>query len=142
MQVHAGTTSTVDLHPRQPVQINSLLEVVSHPDDAYCMPISQIQKSIGFICQPDEMGQVTTNFDHGTEAAGLEAAHEVLSGPWAGKQAWLTFVVPPDKFASFKKQKIPGPLLMKKLDIRQRVMKMPLVSRATRSVPMPTWQFF
>ena len=142
MQVHAGVTSEVLLDPRRPVKFASLDEVVTQPASAYCMPTSKTLESIDFVCQPEERGQVTTNLDHGAKAAGLRAAHRVLTDAKAGKQAWLTFVVPPDKFAAFKKQKIEGPLDTKKFNIGQRVMKMPLVSQATRPILMPALRFF
>ena len=84
-----------------------------------------------------EMGQVTTKLGQGADAAGLRAAHAVLNGPKASKQAWMTFVVPPDKFATFKRQEMSGPL-DRKFNIRQHVMKMPLVSQATF---MPSLRF-
>ena len=139
VQLHADATSEVFLAPRHPTKFQSLDEVAAQSASAYCMPISKTQESIDFVCQPDEMGQITTNLHHGAKAAGLRAAYAVLAGPKASKQAWLTFAVPPDKFLSFKRQET-GPLDTKKFNIRQRVLKMPLVSQATQatsSIPMP-----
>ncbi len=129
----ADAASTVHLVPRHQHKFHSLDEVSSQSDSAYCTPISKTQGAIDFVCQPDEMGLVTTNLDPGAKAAGLRDAHAVLNGPKASKQAWLTFVVPPEKFAKFKRQKISGPPDAKKINIRQRVMKMPLIPHAPLS---------
>ena len=141
MQVSAGESSKVILAPRHQVRFQSLDEVSGQSASAYCMPSSKTRESFDFICQPEEMGLVTTSLNHGAKASGLRAVHGILARPKASKQAWLTFVVPPDKFADFNQQKIIGPLNTKKFNIRQRVLKMPLAYQASHTILMPALRF-
>lgn len=138
--MHADATSTISLTPCHQVRFQSLGKVADQPASAYCLPSSSTRQSVDFICQPDELGWITTSFDNGIEAPQLRKAHAVLTGPKAGEQAWLTFIVPPEKFADFKQQKISGRLNPKKVNIKQRVMKMPLVSLTTRTIFAPALQ--
>ena len=72
------------------------------------------------------MGQVTTNLNRGAKAPGLRRFYNALTGPQSGQEAWLTFIVPPDKFDAFRLQKIAGEeKLGQQYSIKQRVISMP-----------------
>ncbi len=71
---------------------------------------------------------------HSVKASALRSAYAVSTGPKTTKamgKAWLTFVVPPDKFSAFRLQDT------KRFRVQQHVFKMPLISKAARIVPLP-----
>lgn len=112
--MHAGTPlEDLSIPACNPCKFKRLTDVGKQLDGVHCLPESEIQESLDFMRQPDE-------------AQGLRKACAVLRGPKEGGQAWLTFIVPPDKFDKFKNQKMRGHLGLKKHNFRQRVLKMPL----------------
>ncbi|KAK9805693.1 hypothetical protein WJX72_012256 [[Myrmecia] bisecta] len=103
-------------------QFASLAEVNQQPDGVHCFPRKKNLQSVDFLRQPDDMGQVTIDLDHGAKAAGLRAAHNVLRAGQNGQAVHLTFVVPSDRYDNFPKQKI-GKVDRKRYPISQRVLK-------------------
>ena len=139
-----GAASTVTILMGHSHKYQSLSEVATQPEHVLCLPESKTEESIDFVCQPNELGHATTNLKHGAKTIGLRKAYAVLRGPQvpqAGGHAWLTFVVPPDKFEQYKLQEIKGPLDGTKCRIRQRVLKMPLTSRAILAIAKPAMLF-
>ena len=124
----AGVSETIDVPPRKAFIYDKVSEVAAQTSQAYCIPKSKTAESVDFICQPGELGQVTINLRHGAKAPGLQNAYSALTGPLKSGYAWLTFVVPPDRFANYKLQQLKS-LDLTRFTIKQRVMKLQISSR-------------
>ncbi|KAK9907683.1 hypothetical protein WJX75_008057 [Coccomyxa subellipsoidea] len=127
--LETGVSSQLVLPAVARHQFTSLAEVNKQPDDVHCFPKKKNLQSVDFLRQPDDMGQVTIDLDHGAKATGLRAAHNVLRAGQSGQAVHLTFVVPSDRYDNFPKQKI-GKIDLKRYPIIQRVLKIPLSGHA------------
>ncbi|KAK9830474.1 hypothetical protein WJX72_011947 [[Myrmecia] bisecta] len=50
---------------------DDLAEVETQPDGVYCIPVSKTAEAIDYICQPDDLGQITINLKHGAKTTDL-----------------------------------------------------------------------
>jgi len=95
---------TLDLaRDAQLVMYDSQEEVRAAPDATYCKPRRKNEASVDAIIQPDKLLQFTVSGSHSIKSEGLQYAVSMLRQP---EKAMLIFVVPPDKYDAFKKQKV------------------------------------
>ncbi len=95
-------------------------------DGVYCHANEPNLIKPDFIMQPNDIGYLNIHMDREVRADGLRKAYAVLRGPKDGSHAWLTWVVPPNKYDDFSEQQVLNKIHLKKFKIRQRVLKFPL----------------
>ena len=145
-ELNAGVATTICLPRRHQVKFQKLHEVKEWPSlpvAAYHRPHSRIEELIDFVCQPDGLGHVTTQLDRGVKGKRLPSGWAAMNATREGYPIWLTFIVPPDKFDAFRKQKILKPWVFNDR-IRQRILKMPLSSQVKctiRAIRTPAFRF-
>jgi hypothetical protein len=111
------------------VFFTSLDQVNSRGTNVYSLPVSKRLAAVDALKQDDMLFQITINEEHGVNGTGLLAAVEQLRAPAAACR--LYFVVPPDKFASFTKQRIKRPRHGPVPSISQLVLELPVMTAAT-----------
>jgi hypothetical protein len=74
-------------------------------NNSYFRPVSKIFESVDSFIKPNLLFQMTGAKDHPCKQTGLRDALEILGNPLKPE---LYFVVPPDRFASFKYQSYHG----------------------------------
>lgn len=115
--------------PVKEFSFTSLDDVAQQEDGTYCIPTSQTFDDIDALLQPDIMFQCTVSASHPASAAGVNNGAKAMR---TTGDVSLVFVVPPERFANFRKQVIKGRGFSTLKRVKQRVLKLPLRDIARR----------
>ncbi|BDA47801.1 hypothetical protein COCOBI_11-0580 [Coccomyxa sp. Obi] len=73
-----GLATQLELPRLNAFEFKDLIEVAAQPSNVHCYPRAKNRESVDFLRQPDDMGQITINMNHGASTNGLRKAYGVL----------------------------------------------------------------
>ena len=109
--------------PVKEFAFTTLGDVAQQDNGTYCIPPSQTFKDTDALLQPNIMFQCTVAASHPESAAGVSNAANAMR---TTGDVSLVFVVPPERFANFRKQDLKGRGFESLKRVKQRVLKLPL----------------